>query len=278
VKESELFNLVNPIVGIYKYPGGVLKIKRESKIIGRFQYETGREAKPIMKFSPKSMARLVATINATTVQFNSFLTLTFPRFYPTDGKIAKEAMNYLLTMMRSKLGGEYLWFLEFQKRGAPHFHILSTHSAITPRMRIYIAEWWVRKMSGSDWFIAAAALDATMQNKCDWDVMSSAIAKAYYFTLRKETWELLREENAAAKYATKYATKEYQKEPPETYKNVGRFWGCSMRVSLSDGVYEPMGEDRLRQYLENTDHATSDWEILPTFLFNVRQEPAIAKT
>jgi len=88
VKESELFNLVNPIVGIYKYPGGVLKIKRESKIIGRFQYETGREAKPIMKFSPKSMARLVATINATTVQFNSFLTLTFPRFYPTDGKIA----------------------------------------------------------------------------------------------------------------------------------------------------------------------------------------------
>lgn len=274
--EADVFNLVNPIVGVYKYPGGVLKVKRESKIMGRFKYDTGRKEKTIMKFSPKSMARLVATVNATKIEFNSFLTLTFPRLYPKDGKVAKEAMNYLLTMMRSKLGGEYLWFLEFQKRGAPHFHILSTHDAISPRMRIFIAEWWVRKMSGSDWFIAAAALDATMTDRCEWEVMSSAIAKAYYFTLRQETWELLREKDGAKKYTTKYATKEYQKKPPGTYKNVGRFWGCSMKVSLGEGVYEAMEEDKLRQFLDVTDHATKDWEILPKFLFGVEQEQAIA--
>lgn len=272
MKDSDVFNLVNPVVGISKYPGGVIKVKRVSKITGRFQNDTGRKGKAIMKFSPKSMARLVATVNATPIQFNSFLTLTFPRFYPKDGHEAKQAMNYLLTMMRGKFGGQYLWFLEFQKRGAPHFHILSTKDAITPRMRVLIAEWWVGKMSGSDWFVIAAATEAAIYNKCDWEVMGKAIAKAYFFTLRRQTWELLRDKDGAKKYATKYATKEYQKTAPANYSNVGRFWGCSKEVSLGDGVYEEMDETRLRQYLEATDHATKEWDVLPKFLFGVKQE------
>jgi hypothetical protein len=35
----------------------------------------------------------------------------------------------------------------------------------------------------------------------------------------------LQKEHAAAAYAAKYATKVEQKEPPEGFENVGRFWG-----------------------------------------------------
>jgi hypothetical protein len=38
--------------------------------------------------------------------------------------------------------------------------------------------------------------------------------------------EWFRVPHAASAYATKYATKQEQKDVPQEYQNVGRFWGC----------------------------------------------------
>lgn len=272
MNESDIFNLVNPVVGIHKYPNGVLRIKRKSKIKGRFTHEAGRQGKEIVKFSPKSMARLIATANATSVELRSMITLTYPSLFPKDGAVIKADMNHFLTMMRDRGWGDYLWFLEFQKRGAPHFHILSTQKAISPRMRIRVAEMWVGRMSKSEWLWIAAMGESLATDECQWKLLSRVIAKAYWFTLRGETWEYIRDANGARKYATKYAAKEYQKTPPDDFEGVGRFWGCSKGVTLGEGVYQPMGEKKLREYLASTEHATADWEVLPKYLFNVEQE------
>lgn len=266
------FNIVNPITGIYVFPNGVLKVKRESLIKGRFQYEPGRRGKPIMKFTAKSMARLVATVNATTIQFNSMITLTYPMVYPKSGKIIKAAMNSFTQMMRDQDYGPYLWFLEFQSRGAPHFHILSTQKGISPAMRVRVVENWVARMSKEEWFEMECHSLAVRQDTCAWKMMANVIAKSYWFTLRSETWELLRSVDGGRRYATTYATKQYQKKPPGGFEGIGRFWGCSKQVILSDGVYKEMGEEQLRAYLDKTDHATKDWQILPKYLFGVEQE------
>lgn len=272
MKESEIFNICNPVVGVYVFPGGVVVVKRESRIQGRFDYDRGRKERPIMKFTPKSMARLVATVNATNVYFSSMLTLTYPRLYPKDGRQIKEAMNNFLQMLRDLEWGNYLWFLEFQVRGAPHFHVLLETKTISPQMRIRVAETWVGHYSKADWFSDQASFEAVRTDRCHWELMSKTLAKAYYFVLRPETWEVLRDRDGARKYTTKYAAKEYQKEVPKDFKGVGRFWGCSRPVSLGEGIYREMEEGKLRRYLASTEHATANWEVLPKYLFNVRQE------
>lgn len=272
MKESEVFSRAYPIVGISVYSGGVIVVHRKSLLQGKQEAYAGRKGRAIVKFTPKSMARMVATVNASPVTFKSMITLTYPYVYPKDGKIIKLDMNNFLTMMREHSYGNYLWFLEFQARGAPHFHILSEQKAISPRMRIRAAETWVGRMHRSSWFTDACVEQSVKRDVCFWEYTSKVLSKAYWFALRQETWEYLREPEGAQKYATKYACKEYQKVPPTDFDGIGRFWGCSKRVSLGKGVLKPMSEERLRKYLTNTDHATAEWDVLPKFLFGVRQE------
>ncbi len=278
MNQVDTFNLAYPIIGISVYPNGVLRVKRESKLQGKFDYEKGRRERPIVKFSNKSMARLVATANATKVTFKSMLTLTYPSMHPLAGETIKRDMNRFLTMVRDRGWGDYLWFLEFQQRGAPHFHILMTTPTITARMRITVAETWVGRMAKSDWLMGQTITEAAKQDKCHWEVMGKVLSKAYFFTFRSETWQLLKSEDGARRYATKYAVKEKQKTPPINFEGVGRFWGCSKIVNLGEGIYKEMDEERLRCYLESTQHATAKWDVLPKFLFGVRQEVPLEET
>lgn len=268
------FNIVNPVVGITTYENGVVVVKRKSKLTGLPIAPEGRKERKIMTFTAKSMSRLVASVNATQVKFNSMLTLTYPAVYPRGGEEIKKSINSFLTMYRDANYGQYLWFLEFQVRGAPHFHILSEVDCISPRMRIRVTEKWVGMISKSKWFQEECDILAVRTDRCPWEVMSKALKNSYWFTMRRDTWELIRKEKGAVRYATKYATKEYQKTPPSGFDGVGRFWGCSNEVSLGEGDYHEMDEQTLRKHLESTDHATAEWSVLPTFLFAVSQERA----
>jgi hypothetical protein len=86
------------------------------------------------------------------------------------------------------------WFLEFQKRGAPHFHIFLNWC---PDM------YWVSKK----WFEIVGSDDP-----------SHALAGTRTETLKKGR-------AGTISYASKYAAKADQKVVPEQYLNVGRFWG-----------------------------------------------------
>jgi hypothetical protein len=43
-------------------------------------------------------------------------------------------------------------------------------------------------------------------------------------------WEVIKKTDGAVRYVAKYAKKQKQKEVPEGYQNVGRFWGTSPDV------------------------------------------------
>lgn len=269
--DADAFNAVNPIVGITVYKNGVMIVHRKSKLQGKIEnISNGRRDRQIKMFTPKSMARLVATINATDVCFKSMVTLTYPAIYPKEGRSVKTDLNRFLNLFRRKYETEYLWFLEFQKRGAPHFHILTEFDLITPRFRVDIAEAWVGGISKSNWIEEQAAEIALYKGgTCEYDIISQALSTSFKFTLRRETMELLRSKDGAKRYVTKYAVKEYQKEKPKDYVDVGRYWGCSENTKLSDGVYLEKTEDEIRQFLSTQEHACGDWDVLPTYLFNV---------
>jgi len=122
------------------------------------------------------------------------VTLTYGATWPTDGRRVKNDWRAFTERMRRAgyfAKESIIWFLEFQTRGAPHFHFLATG--------------WIPKQ-----FVADA-----------WAAVSGGIAKAC------SRVEGLKHPEAAGAYAAKYAAKNEQKAVPPEYKDVGRFWGIA---------------------------------------------------
>ncbi len=121
--------------------------------------------------------------------------LTYPgkqELVPTDGRVVKRHWANMRTWL-VRNGYRGVWFLEFQTRGAPHFHLF-----IEKRIDHFLVakRWWE--------IVGSKDLDHFR-------------AGTFVGPLEKE--------HAAAAYAAKYATKVEQKEPPKGFENVGRFWG-----------------------------------------------------
>lgn len=174
--------------------------------------------------SNESRRRLALLAGNCSVDFLSFLTLTYPAEFPCDGTIVKTHLHAVLAALRRKCPGvQYLWFLEFQARGAPHFHFfldqalpeplseMSRRSARTNKVVFVHWPWqnWISRRwfeivgSGDDKHLAAGA-----------------------------AWERVEKSDGCARYVAKEAYKTFQKVVPENYQNVGRFWGCSKGVKL----------------------------------------------
>jgi hypothetical protein len=86
------------------------------------------------------------------------------------------------------------WFFEFQERGAPHFHIFSTHP---------ISKQWLSKT----WF----------------EIVGSDDERHLKAGTRVEKFKAGKRGQIA--YVTKYAAKLAQKTIPAEFENSGRFWG-----------------------------------------------------
>jgi hypothetical protein len=143
------------------------------------------------------------------------VTLTYPGFYTTNGKEVKEHLRRFLQELRR----EYIrrvdddglhssfWFLEFQNRGAPHFHIFTTWAP----NKEWVANTWYRIVGSEDIRHLHAGTRV----------------------------EFLKQGRAGTiSYASKYAAKAEQKEVPENYEKVGRFWGIyGWRATLSASTW-----------------------------------------
>jgi len=135
------------------------------------------------------------------------LTLTYPSSYPCNGAESKRHLKRMLDEIKR----EYLrhccrngivddgtfslfWFLEFQNRGAPHYHIFGT------------------------WFPGKLWLSSRWYEICGTD-------DDRHFRAGTRIEILRRGRAGTVSYASKYAAKLAQKSVPEGYENVGRFWG-----------------------------------------------------
>ncbi len=214
------------------------------------------------EFSDRSRKALARTVFATDVVFKSFITITYPAVWPEDGKQVKSDLNRFLTWLRDNYETEYIWWLEFQKRGAPHMHILTTIIYPGKAAHNKFAKAWCKaqRMTPAD-----KLYDTRLKKHY------SVMDRCERFHRRPKQWEAIRKEDGARRYALMYALKPLQKQVPLRYQNVGRFWASSKGVTQS---VQPLGEveldgDDLRAWLEYKGHSAAKMPFLPKNLYAV---------
>ena len=155
---------------------------------------------------------------------------------------------------------DYLWFMEFQRNGTPHYHLLTSIPKPT---------------------------DDDTERKL-WQAYAKRIAPdckqtqehVLYVHLKRsdrQAWENLRSGDGAARYVTKYALKPHQKLVPDAYQDVGRFWGHNrdlmpeadecITFENREDVYS---EDVWQGVLKAEGHRTSGWKYPARYLYDVK--------
>lgn len=155
----------------------------------------------ISDFSRASRRRIlgkIASIDLSKCGTPVFLTLTYPASFPTDGQITKAHLKAFLMAIRRKWPDCWgIWRLEFQARGAPHYHLLLwSGPALRRSVYAWLSTTWARIASGGDPDHIKAGT-------------------------RLEKIESFRGVRA---YVSKYIGKSTTPPTPEGFTNVGRFW------------------------------------------------------
>lgn len=177
----------------------------------------------VVSFSAGSGVRMRRYLRECVTDYGFMVTLTYPAEFPCDGKTTKEHLRRFLQELRredDRLGKQYIrkgkdagakhsafWFLEFQERGAPHYHIFTNR----PVSSNWCSETWYRIVGSKD---------------------------ARHFRAGTRCEKLARGRAGTISYASKYAAKQAQKLVPAGFENVGRFWGVyGHRICLSADVF-----------------------------------------
>lgn len=157
----------------------------------------------IFQFSKESARRLLFVCRNSGYLIKSQICLTFHEKWPLNGLVLKSALNNLLVQIRAQYPGvNYLWCLEFQKRGAPHFHLFTSIPVTDKTFQPFVTKKWLK------------ITDETENAKCRW------------WHNRPEnffSWDM----GSGGYIIKEYITKAEQKDVPEAFHNVGRFWGTS---------------------------------------------------
>lgn len=222
-ERQDILRSAYPIVKMIVHEKGI-EVRREAK--GQLKGIIPPSDNKIVKLSKSSLSRLAFIASVTSARFTSMLTLTYCEI-ETDGKKVKGDLNLFLTKLRNHFKPvSYLWFLEFQKRGAPHFHLL-TNIEIDNVSRETIAEMWATTIATS----------------------GKEYLKVRNVHRHEKQMSKIKKPDGAKRYALKYALKPHQKTVPEKYRNVGRFWGNSRDVKPSEGIEVDVTESELRQWI-----------------------------
>jgi hypothetical protein len=152
------------------------------------------------------------------------MTLTYPAHFPSDGQLCKRHLRALLQQLRRKKIIDYLWFFEFQRRGAPHIHIMLPVLVRRHSQQLWLSRAWYRIVDSGDRKHLAAGTN----------------------------WENFRLRDGAKRYALKEMAKMWQKRVPSGFCNVGRFWGHSKGVRPVPVEILPCSQTQLEQAIEES--------------------------
>jgi len=206
--------LYSELIGVNYRASGNLFIAKAS--VTSVLSVRGRTRSAVNHFSVGCGIRMRRYLRECRADYSQMVTLTYPNEYPTDGARSKEHLRrYLQECKRwdekanplATTGFSAFWFLEFQERGAPHYHI-------------FLNRCPPKDFNSSTWY----------------RIVNSEDEKHLRAGTRTEY--LRRGRAGTISYASKYAAKAAQKSVPAGYENVGRFWGiCGDRVRLSAAVF-----------------------------------------
>lgn len=158
----------------------------------------------VVEWSRKSRGRMLKTLNALDwdqLRPLLWLGLTYPAQYP-EGLESKQDLKAFKERWRRQYGSpKGAWKMEFQRRGAPHYHLLLKHPPghQVEEVRVWVAEAWYQACGKTDdkHLLAGTSCEAWRSDK----------SPASYF----------------AGYGSQ-SSKEYQQEAP-TGTKPGRYWG-----------------------------------------------------
>lgn len=162
-------------------------------------------------FSRHSASRLTRTARNAMPALVTQMVLTYHNTIP-DGETAKKHLHAWLAVLRRACPGVgYLWILEFQQRGAAHFHVWLTEpysEALWKRLGVA----WNRLVEPS------SAKHLELHSELWFD--------------RKKGWQqaMIPWDMKGAGYLRKYMSKEAQKCVPDGFGWVGRFWGSTRNL------------------------------------------------
>ncbi len=185
----------------------------------------------IQMFSAKSAANLTRTARNAMPALVSQFCLTYHESNP-DGETAKTHLHaWLAALRRAAPGVGYLWILEFQSRGVPHFHVWLTAP--------FSEQLW--KRLGTSWNRIAEP-DSPKHLWWHTEERTGSNGKLQRSFM---AWEM----NGAG-YLRKYMSKEAQKCVPSGFGWCGRFWGAT-RSLVPDPVELPASD--LPEHVQITD-------------------------
>ena len=260
-----------------------MEISHHALIVKKSMYlppvrRSHNERSSIVEYSMKSRKRFFEAL--LTMDWNNIpqdtireLTLTYPSIYPKDGKVLKmhlDAYAKRLKKFGQAYGGiAFPWKMEFQRRGAPHFHLILVSGTPIPleELRSWALKSWNNLVS--KWI--AIQTDYLEEEKKDAiDKHRKACIEAD--CVRKSTkglvcylvWYIGKNKGKA---------KEYQHEVPEEYENVGRWWGFygknsgllkmfKQEVTISEEEYEHYKASILKKWeMESRHYKTNKYRI-----------------
>lgn len=258
----EQINQIFPVIGLVHYPGGVIVRRGCSLNLSQVRYLHKRGK--ILMVTRRSMNKLALLVKSTEVRFLSVMTLTYGANYPLDGKMVKRHLNHFLITAKRHYGDfEYVWIIEFQERGAPHFHICTTLKPPVFDELWRFAQIWAGISVPFIGFYSGLNLDRGR-------LFNSGLINTHNASINvhshPKSWEALRKSDGFGRYMAKYANKLRQKEVPEIYSNIGRFWGASRGVKLPEGTYYHGGNEQVKQFLEVNGRDLKSWRVLPRII------------
>lgn len=198
-------------------PDGFLVYPQAVKIVrtGYVQKtcSTPPERTEIQGFSDKSRRRLRSLAGNTCVPLKSQFCLTYHRTTP-DGRTVKRHLNTWFTWLRRRFPGvHYLWVLEFQTRGVPHFHVWLNLPHYMRGLHRELAESWHR------------IAEPDSPEHLVWHLYPGQPGWEDNPKLKRPNlmpWDMY-----APGYLCKYLDKQSQKAVPQGFTGCGRFWGNS---------------------------------------------------
>lgn len=259
---AQQVNQFFPVIGIIAYNGGVVVRRGCNLNLNRGNYL--HERKKIFMVSKRSLAKLALLVRGTSVKFTSLMTLTYGANFPLSGRKAKKNLNHFLIASKRAFGAyEHVWCLEFQERGAVHFHIATTLPEPNELQREIFARLWADISTPHNWLYTS--IEPPYGPKQSREALMTNDAVFWQHT-RLQQWERVRKGDSLAHYFAKYTMKIRQKKVPSHYSDVGRFWAASQGVTLPDGevFHSTEGEVKLLAglYGRNMDK----WEVLPRII------------
>lgn len=259
----EQINSFFPVIGLVKYNGGVVVRRGCSLNLNRGSYS--HERRKIRVVSKRSLARLGLLVRGTSVKFRSLMTLTYGSNFPLSGRKAKKDLNHFLISAKRQFGPfEHIWVLEFQERGAVHFHIATTLPEPDKLNRVIFARMWTKISTPYSWpYSSLEEISGRLFFKGE--LLTDIAVTTQH--LKFEHWEKVRNDDGLSHYFAKYTLKLRQKKVPSHYSDVGRFWAASSGVTLPDGEVFHGTEESVKQLGDAYGRNIRQWEVLPKIIF-----------